>query len=114
VTIALNPKRKRIHLIERNYRNYLSQRGTDGKEWESGFWSLPEDKAKKLIGGTILFHKAKSTPSFSGGIILDCRIHDRGEWKGKVIFKFEYQTNHRNIWVDGRGWRRDTKIVLKG
>ena len=88
--------------------------GQDGKEWESGFWSIPEDVAKKLIGGLILFHEGKSTPSYSSGVILDYRIQEAGEWKGMVIFKFEYLDNHRRVWTDGKGWRQNMKVVLKG
>jgi len=114
VTIAMNPKSKRIHLIETDYRNYLCRLNPDSQVWESGFWSLPEDKAQKLIGGSILFHRSKITPSFCGGLILDCRTRERGEWKGQVIFKFEYLDNQRHVWTDGKGWRQDMKIVLNG
>ena len=88
--------------------------GQDGKKWESGFWSLPEDTAKKLIGGSILFHEKKSTPSYSSGIILDYRIQETGEWEGLVIFKFEVLDNHKRTWTDGKGWKQDIKVVLKG
>ena len=28
--------------------------------WESGWWRLDEDKAKKLVGGEIYFHKKET------------------------------------------------------
>jgi hypothetical protein len=107
----MKPKNIFIHVIESAKRNYLSQLGKNGKAWESGFWPLPEDIAKNLIGGSIFFHEKKSGPSFCSGIILDCRIHSRGEWKGQVIIQFEYLANHRQVWVDAKGWRQNMKIV---
>jgi hypothetical protein len=110
----MKPENQRIHLIARGYRNFLSQMGQDRKKWESGFWALSVDTAKKLIGGSILFHEKKSTPSYARGIILGYRIQEAGEWKGMVIFKFEFLDNHRQVWTDGKGWKQDMKIVLKG
>ena len=43
--------------------------------WESGSWGLDEDKAKKLVGGEIYFHKKRQEPSFYGGTILGYRVH---------------------------------------
>jgi hypothetical protein len=71
------------------------------------------NKDKKLIGGSIFFHEKKSTPAYSKGIILDYRIQETGEWKGMIIFKFEYLDNHRRVWTDGKGWRQNMKVVLK-
>jgi hypothetical protein len=108
----MKTENKCIHVIECDEKNYLSQLGGTGNVWESGFWPLPEADGEKLVGGSIFFHKKKSAPSFCGGIILDCRIRSSGEWAGQVIFKFEYLADHRNIWTDAKGWKKDMKIVL--
>ena len=101
-------KSKRIHLIERNDR--INR--VDGHVWESGYWTLLEPKAKELLGGSILFHKKRNEPSFFGGIILNYHIQDKGEWKGRVVFTFEYRVDHRFV-LAGRGWFKDMKIVMK-
>ena len=85
----------------------------DGQIWESGFWALPEDKAQQLRGGSILFHKKSLEPSFFGGLILNFRIQDKGEWKGQIIFTFEYRADHRNILADRGGWSKGMKVVMK-
>jgi hypothetical protein len=80
-----------IHLIE-NADNFTKLRD---KVWESGWWVLTEDEAKKLIGGHIYFHRKKSEPSFYGG----------------VIFEFEYRDACRGIKADRCGWSMEKKIV---
>ena len=103
-------KSKRIHLLERD--NRFTRMEPDGKVWESGFWVVSESNAKKLIGGSILFHKKQNEPSFFGGIILKFRIQYDGKYEGRVIFAFEYQADHRNFMAEGRGWSQEKKIVL--
>lgn len=104
-------KSKRIHLIERD--NRITRLEALGAHvWESGYWLLPEPKAKSLLGGSILFHKKRNDPSYFGGIILNYRLHDKGQLKGRVIFTFEYRADHRMVLAD-RGWSKDIKIVMK-
>ena len=105
-------KTKRIHLLERNDKNTNITKVSD-QVWESGGWSLLEAKAKSLLGGSILFHKKRSEPSFFGGLILNYRIQDKGQKKGLVIFTFEYRADHRNILADRGGWSHEMKVVLK-
>lgn len=105
------PKTKRIHLVERD--NRMIRLVPDGQIWESGYWTLPEDKAKQLLGGSILFHKKPLEPSFFGGLILNFRIQDKGEWKGRIIFTFEYRADHRNILAERGGWSQEMKVVMK-
>jgi len=100
---------KRVHLIERD--NRLTR--IDGPVWESGFWVISESNAKKLIGGSILFHKKQNEPSFFGGIILKYRIQYDGKYAERVIFTFEYQADHRNFLAERGGWSQEKKIVMK-
>ena len=102
---------QRIHLIEKDGR--ITK--VEGQVWESGFWSIPfpEAKSKQLLGGSILFHKKKSEPSFFGGLILNYRIQENGEFKGRVIFTFEYRADHRGFIAEREGWSKDMKVVMK-
>ena len=96
-----------IHLIERS--NNFTQ--LDDKTWESGFWALSEQVAKKLTGGSIFFHKKQAEPSFFGGIILGHRVQDQGTCQGRIIFKFHYFPDHRKVKTDRARWRNEMKIL---
>jgi hypothetical protein len=96
-----------IHLIEKadNF-NKLRE-----KIWECGWWKLDEDKAKKLVGGHIYFHKKRSEPSFYGGSILGYRVKQEEPNQGRIIFEFEYRSACRGIKTDKIGWSIEKKIV---
>ena len=80
--------------------------------WESGWWRLTEDKAKKLIGSEIYFHKKRLEPSFYGGTILGYRVNqDGGEYQGKIIFKLKHSQSCRNVSTDKFGWSKGVKII---
>ena len=79
--------------------------------WESGWWKLDEEKAKKLVGGEIYFHKKRQEPSFYGGTILGYRINQDGEYQGKIIFKLQHRPSCRNVRTDKSGWKKDVKII---
>jgi hypothetical protein len=97
----------KIHLIETaNNFNKLRE-----KIWECGWWKLEEDKAKKLIGGHIYFHKKRSEPSFYGGSIRGYRVKQEEPNQGKIIFEFEYHSACRGIKTDKTGWSIAKKIV---
>ena len=57
-----------IHLIERTDKVRKVERS--GNEWESGNWPIPEETAKKLVGGSLYLHRGKQQPSHFGGQIL--------------------------------------------
>lgn len=96
-----------IHLIEK-LNNFVR---LQDNIWESGWWSLDESKAKKLVGGEIYFHKQQQEPSFYGGTILEYRIEHHGQYEGKVVFKIQYSEACRNVRTDKQGWSRRMKIV---
>ena len=81
------------------------------KVWESGWWKLDEDKAKKLVGGKIYFHKKRPEPSFYGGTILGYMVDQDGEYQGKIIFKLQHSQSCRNVSTDKSGWTKDVKII---
>ena len=96
-----------IHLVEPL--NHLVKLQDD--IWESGWWRLDEDKAKKLVGGEIYFHKKRQESSFYGGNILGYRVKEDGEYQGKIIFKLQFSQSCRNVRTDKSGWNKDVKIV---
>jgi hypothetical protein len=98
----------RIHLIERN--GYIKK--LEGQISESGFWAIPSESAQVLVGGDIYFHKRQKEPSFYGGKILGYRIHNEDdEYRGRIIFRFEYSAKHRNVSAGIGGWSYEKKIV---
>jgi len=79
--------------------------------WESGCWTVDEDKAKKLVGGEIYFHKNRQEPSFYGGTILGYRVEQDGEYQGKIIFQLQHMQSCRNVRTGKAGWKKDVKIM---
>jgi hypothetical protein len=96
-----------IHLFEQDNRFTKLSDGT----WESGYWALSGKTAKQLIGGTILFHKKQLEPSFFGGTVLGYRVQDEGEYRGRIVFRFQYSPDQRNVKTEKAGWRNEMKIV---
>ena len=96
-----------IHLVEPL--NHLVKLQDD--IWESGWWRLDEDKAKKLVGGEIYFHKKRQEASFYGGNILGYRVNQDGEYQGKIIFKFQHSQSCRNVRTDRSGWNKNVKVM---
>jgi hypothetical protein len=96
-----------IHLIEK-MNNFVK---LQDNIWESGWWSLDEVKAEKLVGGEIYFHKQQQEPSFYGGTILGYRVEHDGQYQGKIIFKLQYSEACRNVRTDKQGWSRKMKII---
>jgi hypothetical protein len=109
---TMSVKSKRIHLIERDHKNRLTKLAED-KLWETGYWDMPESMAKKLLEGSLLLHEKPKSLSFFGGIILNYRVQAEGKWKGRILFTFEFQADHRGVMADPGGWRSDMKIVVK-
>ena len=79
--------------------------------WESGAWALNEGQAKKLIGGEIYFHKKRGEPSFYGGTIVGYRVHQDGEYQGKIVFQLQHHLSCRNVSTDKSGWSKNVKII---
>jgi len=99
----------KIHLIE-NLDNFAKLKDN---VWECGWWKLKEEKARKLIGGKIYFHKSRVEPSFYGGTILGYRVENDGQHQGRIVFEFEYNLACRNIRTDKYGWSMEMKIITE-
>jgi predicted phosphatase len=99
----------RIHVIER-LKNFKK---IEGHIHESGLWDVPTQKADALVGGDIYFHIKQKEPSYFGGKILSYSIHEvDDEYRGRIIFRFEFSPDHRNVLADAGGWSYEKKIVL--
>ena|SRR5438067_2644576 len=99
---------RKIHLIERL--GHIKK--IEGRIHESGFWDVSSQTAQELVGGDIYFHKKQKEPSYFGGKILGYRIHEKDdEYRGRIIFRFEYSAGHRNVSAGSGGWSNEKKIV---
>ena len=96
-----------IHLIE-NVNNFAKLKDNS---WESGWWNLDENKAQKLVGGEIYFHKKQRESSFYGGTITGYRVEQDGPYEGRIVFVFEHTQSCRNVKTDKHGWSRKMKII---
>ncbi len=96
-----------IHLVE-HVNNFVK---LQDNLWESGWWKLDEQKAEKLVGGQIYFHKTRQEPSFYGGNILGYRVEEVGQHQGRIIFKLQHSKTCRNVCTDKSGWSDNMKII---
>lgn len=98
-----------IHCIERTD----NVRKTDRlkNEWESGYWTLSEEAAQKLVGGSIYLHRGKQQPSHFGGRILSYRVEQSGPQAGCVVFTLEAAMDGKGVKTDRKGWTKDQKIA---
>ena len=57
-----------IHFICRGRKNLTVLKQPT---YTTGFWSVSEDVAQKLVGGMINLHETKADPSYFGGRVLE-------------------------------------------
>jgi hypothetical protein len=100
-----------IHFVERtdNVRKIDPSRN----EWESGYWPLPEETAKKLVGSVLYLHRTKLASSHFGGEIIDYRIEQSEKEPAgpRVIFKLRAKADCKGVKIQAKGWSKDCKIV---
>jgi hypothetical protein len=77
----------------------------------SGFWTLSEEKARWLIGGQIYFHDRQNELSFFGGQIVDAHREIGGEYPNKIVFKFTFSKDCRDVRTPTDGWSQEMKLV---
>ena len=97
-----------IHLLERLDNVRKSEKSRN--EWESGYWSVGEETAQKLIGAMLYLHRTKLQASHFGGSILAYRVEQSGSQVGRVVFKLRADADCKGIKTDGKGWSKDHKI----
>ena len=83
----------------------------DDNVWESGAWKLTEDRAQKLVGGEIYFHRNRTEPSFYGWTVLGYRVEQEGQDTRRIVFKLQYKKECRNVRTDPSGWSNKIKII---
>jgi len=89
----------RIHLI---CRNPLYLTAIQPPEYESGFWTLYESEAARLVDGMLYLHQKKAEPSYFGGTISGFRIStDMEPYPGKIVFKVIAQDEGKGIAWEG-------------
>jgi len=90
----------KIHIVSRNPRHLME---VAAPEFESGYWTLYEAEAEKLIGGTLYLHKKKSEASYFGGTITGYRLSSPTDPNpGGVIFKVRSEAA-----CEGVAWEGD-------
>lgn len=71
--------------------------------YDSGFWDIPEDDARKLVGGSIHLHEAKSKVSYFGGTVLKYRVElYPAEHAKRVVFTLRSTKEGRGVRWSGR------------
>ena len=89
-----------IHLIEKKGTSQgLRPIELKARRWESGYWKVAEETAKRLIGGRIFLHTSWSEPSHFGGHIDAFTIHRAPgtEVDGRIIFYFTAEENGKHV-----------------
>jgi hypothetical protein len=98
----------KIHLIEK--RRQMRPQEPGSSIWLSGDWTVSEEKAQRLIGGTIHFHEKQNDPSYFGGIVKDFQVLPSGSPNaGKVVFIFERTENAIGVRTTKDGWGNEQK-----
>ena len=98
----------KIHLIE-NY-GRLNRISEEEQLWESGYWTVAVETAEELVGGSIYLHSKQAKPSKFGGIIQSYRVDQSPEFKGKIVFTFLADMEHKNVVTSKEGWGMEKKI----
>jgi hypothetical protein len=97
-----------LHLVERQDN---VERVTDGSgDYESRYWAVSKDTAARLVGGDIYLHRAQDKPSHFGGKILSYRVHQDGEYDGRIIFRFRASMEHKGVRTGPEKWGNEKKI----
>jgi hypothetical protein len=70
--------------------------------YESGYWTLYESEAARLVNGMLYLHQKKAEPSYFGGTISGFRVStDMEPYPGKIVFSVTSQEDAKNIAWEG-------------
>lgn len=88
-----------IHLIEKRSLGGLTQLDKLNRIWDSGYWKVAENAARRLVGGSIYLHTAWADPAHFGGTISSYAVYDAPaeEEHGRIIFRFTFEPDHRGV-----------------
>ena len=98
-----------IHVVERLDNLVCVEK--DANEWESGYWKVTEDTARRLVGGAIYLHGGQKEPSRFGGEILGYCVQPDGEYAGRIVFRFRSDIRFKSVRAGRGGWGNEKKIV---
>lgn len=98
-----------IHLIERM--GHIACVDIALARWESGWWAVSQDTARRLVGGRIYFHLGQTKPSRFGGRITGFRVETEGNWPGRIVFEFIAGMEFKDVRTGREGWGMEKKIV---
>ncbi len=99
-----------IHLIERL--NNVQKLQDDVPFWESGYWSISEETAARLIGADLYLHSGQLEPSHFGGKIVSYRVHRDGtDIDGRVIFRISPSSTYKGVRTGREGWGNEKKFI---
>jgi hypothetical protein len=98
-----------VYLIERSDNVRKTDRSKN--EWESGFWDITEESARKLVGAKLYLHRSKNKPSHFGGTILSYRIEPASPSGTGVVFTVRADAAYKDVKTEPKGWAKDHKIL---
>ena len=101
-----------LHLIEA--KNAPAKAVNNGSgEYESGSWKVSIPTSERLVaeGGSLYLHSAHEAPSHWGGTVVGYRVQEDGLSKGRIVFRFKPQLDHKNVTTSAEGWGRERKYV---
>ena len=101
-----------IHLIKKSVGGLppITKVAGEANTYTSGFWTLSEDTARSLIHCRIYFHERQREPSFYGGEIVGVERLLEGEYKDKIVFRFEFSADCRGVRTTRVGWSQEMKL----
>jgi hypothetical protein len=98
----------KLHLIEKMRKMKPISKGSS--TFESGDWTISEERAQLLIGATVYFHESQTGPSYYGGKIIGfCVIPFGSPNAGKIVIKFDRDEAAIGILTDREGWGNEQK-----
>ena len=85
----------RLHVI---CRRGLHLQVTSFPVFESGYWLLGEEEARRLQGGMLYLHETKSKRSYFGGMVRGWRISGLpGEPAGRIVLEVRSEAAAKGI-----------------
>lgn len=98
----------KLHLIEKFGKMKPVELGSS--KFESGDWTMSEERAKKHVGGKIYFYETQDGESYFGGTITGCRIIPPGAPNElKVVFEFIRDSTAKGHRTGKEGWGNEQK-----
>ena len=99
----------KLHLIEKLRKMKPVSRGS--ATFESGDWTISEERAKSLIGGMIYFYETQAGFSYFGGRITGYRVIPVGSPnEGKVVIEFVRDEAAIGKRTGKEGWGNEQKM----